>query len=248
MDCLEFENQLQDLLDRREDPRASALQLHASECVACGELLTGAATLLHGVHVWRKSLPAVQLVDRILSACDLINLGQIDVGSVVVEHARPIDGGDVRVNRSVPEKVQPGIRAWGLVAASAAALCFMFWSASAQKISQTGPRGYASSRGLKSKLDPIASAKPDLGTVLASAGKAYSHLAQETAVAAQDFALLMPSSGFFRSAELPRAGVKAPASDSRGLLPENIYPVGDSVENALQFLWQAVPGVEKSAS
>jgi hypothetical protein len=252
MECREFEIELQDRLDLRQDPRSPALQGHADSCEPCRTSLASAKLLLRGVTAWKKSLPTVELAARIAS-----QLGSVE-SPIHIASPREVVSHAVSDRRSGP--VYSGPFAWGLVTTSAAALCFMFCSAAFQQNSQSPSRNLANRQGSKSKalatvmVAPNGSsakqtgANPNLDTVLASAGQAYSHLAQETAAVAEDFALLMPTQGFFRASDPSRIDMDAVPSNSNGLLPETVYPVGDSVENALQYLWQAVPGTQKAAS
>jgi hypothetical protein len=256
MECREFEIELQDRLDLRQDPRSPALQAHAAGCEACATSLASAKLLLRGVAAWKMTLPTVELAARIASQLVTVE------SAAHIASPRDVASHVVSDRRSGP--VYSGPFAWGLVTTSAAALCFMFCSTAFQPNSQSPLRNLANRQSSKSKVsatamatpnvmrnEPAANQKdvnPNLNTVLASAGQAYSHLALETAAVAEDFALLMPAQGFFRDSDPSRIDKAAVPSNSNGLLPETVYPVGDSVENALQYLWQAVPGTQKAAS
>lgn len=236
MDCLEFEAQLDAVLDQRLDPRIPALQEHAETCLACRESLNGAIRVLRGVKAWRKTVPAVNLVDQV----------ELSNRASVTQQSR-----DVTV-RKREERPLGGVFSWSLAAVTAAAICLMFWAAPFPNGSRSSQRGVAKSGPVKPQAETLTPAPKHLEPanfeiVLASAEGAYSHLAEESVAVAQDFALLMPSSGLFRATDSPSKATQSSPSSMNGLLPTNVYPVGDSVENALQFLWQAVPSSEKSS-
>lgn len=242
MDCHEFESQVQDRMDQRQDPRSPALEAHAATCESCHDSLANALILLRGVAAWHGSMPSVDFVDRLALAGLVVNdpkTGPDRPDVVEVQKGtNPVTAGKLS-----------GALSWGMVATSAAALCFMFWPASNPQDPRAIQRSIASQRSSNEMRARPTPTEPDLETVLASAGQAYSHLARQTATAAaQDFALLMPSQGFFRSTKSSQTDVDPVPAKPSGLIPENVYPVGDSVENALHYLWRVMPGVEKSAS
>jgi len=245
MDCLEFENELQTELDERRDPNTPRLRAHAAECAPCRRSLTDAMLVLSGVFAWRKTLPSINLVD------------QIDYAQhPLIQRLQANDSPGSNLIRRAPGSWSEATFARALIAVSAAALCFMFWSAnSPSESTQIANRALVRARQLNSnQLSHSNSfqAEPNLVTtdlkmVLASAEGAYSHLAQESVAVAHDFALLVPPGGLFRSMNTSDSGVPPSSEKVQGLLPANVYPVGDSVESALQLLLQAVPGVEKSS-
>lgn len=68
MDCHQFEEQLNDRLDRRLSPSSSALIEHTRNCPPCFQMLKGAIVLQKGIGIWRSQpLPVIDIVDRVLA-------------------------------------------------------------------------------------------------------------------------------------------------------------------------------------
>jgi hypothetical protein len=264
MDCSEFEIRLAERLDLRQDLQSAGLHVHAESCESCRQSLLDAKILLQGVAAWRQSLQHFHVLER-------ISITELTRSIEQSPTAEKVTAEKVVV-RKADDRVRSGFLAWGLVGTSAAALCFMFGSAAFQQNSPLGQHRLVS-RHTDNSAERIAheithknhennvqtdasvptTAKPDLETVIASAGHAYSQLAQESAAAAKDFALLMPSRSLFTVSELPNSEDTAPnpgnspaPAKSNPMFPGTVYPVGDSVENALQFLWKSVPGMDRT--
>ena len=68
MNCLEFENRLQETLDHRESKATAELLAHAEICGACHELFTNFMTLERMVSTWKVHIPQVDLTNKILDA------------------------------------------------------------------------------------------------------------------------------------------------------------------------------------
>lgn len=68
MNCLEFENRLQETLDHRESKSTAELLAHAEICGACHELFTSFMTFERMVSAWKVHIPQVDLTNEILDA------------------------------------------------------------------------------------------------------------------------------------------------------------------------------------
>ena len=66
MTCLDFENRLNDLLDRRQQDLPAELTTHITHCVACREMHSRLTQLQDAVATWRELLPSTSLADTVL--------------------------------------------------------------------------------------------------------------------------------------------------------------------------------------
>ena len=66
MTCLDFENRLNDLLDRRQQDLPAELTTHITHCVACREMHSRSTQLQDAVATWREPLPSTSLADTVL--------------------------------------------------------------------------------------------------------------------------------------------------------------------------------------
>lgn len=258
MDCVEFETRLRDRLDQRLQPDTPELQVHVHDCHACRQVMSDAKLLLKGISAWKQAIPKIDLTDRLTFGGRLTFASQASSDATAASHTGP----SIR-SALIRTQVQPassGYLARGLIALTATALCYMFIAGPIRFTPQELRRELAQQQRNKPKSGvdqeihhvptvQAPSIRPDdLKIVLASAEGAYSHLANETVAVAQDFALLMPSGKLFgTSANTGVQDSDSPMLPASGILPTNVYPVGDSVESALQLLWQAVPGDNQSS-
>jgi hypothetical protein len=273
MDCHEFEKTLQVELDLRHDPRTAALEVHASECHQCSESLRSAVMLVRGVVQWRRSMPTVDLVDRIpLPMSQLVSAATSTTTSSST--AETGEASSPRFSRRLPDEYSASApQAWarGFLALSGCALVFMFLTTAfqvdtvqsrvvkrqqradvlTQRIARRGhPQTRSVDHSISAGVTPVEPEKAvdaDLELVLVSAGEAYSRLAEQTATAANDFSLLIPPKGLFTLSGMSEERSEAVPMRTDSMLPANVYPLGDSVQDALHLLLQAVPGVEKSS-
>ncbi|MES2789340.1 MAG: hypothetical protein V4719_06940 [Planctomycetota bacterium] len=231
MECLEFERLLEQRLDERLVPRCPELQTHAQTCVPCTFLLEDAELLSRGIAAWRGHLPAApsDLAARIT--------GQV---LAILPPQSPVRPPELRVDRrSSPNEPPRTWQTWAVLAGSVAAVWFVFLG--------TTPRPDRAERVASVPTSvPESKPKTDLGAVLVSAEGAYSKLATESLAAAQDFALLWPTSS---AASDAGSSPSAPGEDGSNWTPSlsrELAPIGNSVEDALDFLRRTVPRVEKS--
>lgn len=233
MECVEFEEMLQRRLDERLVPGCPELLAHAVTCPACQLLLEDAGLLSRGVAAWRMSLPVADsdLTSRITEDVLAVIRAEQTASPATIKLRREVGPGDA------PQSWQ----SWAVVAGTVAAICLVFLGSPARD-----PVVIRSVTLGRYEL-PVAAPKPkaDLGRVLVSAEGAYSHLANESLAAARDFALLWPA-GNVTSTD---ASKDPPAEDdAAGWSPdlsEELAPIGDSVEDAWNFLRRTVPQVEK---
>ncbi len=66
MTCLDFENHVHELLDRRQAELPDELSAHAAHCAACHELWGHLQQLQHAIAAWRTSSPTASLADAVL--------------------------------------------------------------------------------------------------------------------------------------------------------------------------------------
>lgn len=242
MDCREFEAELDRRLDERLDPRTPELTAHAERCVGCGELLRDAVLLLRGVTAWKQSLPA-------------------HAGDLAARITRDVSGAPgVRPQvRSSAEAGSGKWQAWIVVAGSIAAMWLMFVGSPFHHSRGTDHRVAAighlnSDASAPPTIDRVpatgrrAELDADLDTVLVSAEGAYSQLADKTLEAAQDFALLWPTSQAVSDSTSPSIKPQNPDTNWHQSWPRELTPIGNSIGDALDFLRRAAPQIEKSAS
>lgn len=238
MDCREFEAELDRRLDERLDPRVPELTAHAEHCVGCGERLRDALVLLRGVTAWKRGLPA-------------------HAGDLAARITRDVAGGTSArppVRRSA-EAESGKWQAWMVVAGSIAAMWLMLVGSPFQDSRGTDQRvaaiGYLNSKATTptaSDRVPVTTPQADLDTVLVSAEGAYSQLADKTLEAAQDFALLWPTSQAVSDTASPSSKPQSSDANWNQTWPRELTPIGNSIGDALDFLRRAAPNIEKSAS
>lgn len=236
MECQEFEAELDGRLDERLDPRSPELQAHAKSCANCEERLQQAIVLLCGIVIWRQAAPAPSgdLTARIANHVRLADFETRSVGS----DRTPVN--------------QSKWQAWAVAAAAMAAIWLVFVGANFDHSGQADHRMAAVGQRpigspTRAPVTPVPATPTDLGTVLVSAEGAYSQLATETLEAAQDFALLWPTSQAVSNAA-PSPAPHGPDTNWNQELSRELAPIGGSVTDALNFLWRAAPHVEKSAT
>lgn len=66
MTCLDFENRVNNLLDRRQQDLPAELATHVAHCAACREMHSRLTQLQDAVSTWREPLPFTSLADTVL--------------------------------------------------------------------------------------------------------------------------------------------------------------------------------------
>ncbi len=232
MECVEFEQLLQQRLDERLAPVCPELDSHAATCPACHLLLEDARLLSRGVAAWRMSAP--------VAPSDLASRITEQTLAIIRDHHTAAPTTIKRQQQVVPSDALQSWQSWAVLAGTVAAVWFVF-------LGSTVPHSTNSSRAVvrNGALTQQARPKADLGVVLVSAGGAYSHLANESLAAARDFALLWPAGS--GSATVDTSDPQSDEADTGWSpdLSEELAPIGDSVEDAWNFLRRTVPQVEK---
>ncbi len=262
MECPEFEILLNQRLDERSDPRCADLQAHAADCPACQLQLEDAGLVLRGVAAWRAGslVATTDLAGRIFEHArrELVSSGPLNthvyqsaVQSTVNQSAvnqstvnQSATHSEVRPNR-LPNRgeTRHSWHSWAVLAGTVAAVWFVL----AGSLLETPKRSQNDSTAIATiKPQPLTKTKVDLGTVLVSAEGAYSQVANDSFNAAQDFALLWPTTSSNADGALP--GPTTSDSEWNPGWTRELTPLGNSVEDAWEFLRRTVPRVDKSAS
>ena len=78
MQCREFDDRMNDVLDRRQVPERDALLLrHAGECLPCRQTLCGQAALLAGLELGETPQPSSQFAAAVLVQASVIPVATI---------------------------------------------------------------------------------------------------------------------------------------------------------------------------
>jgi hypothetical protein len=91
MTCLDFENRLNDWLDRRQQVLPDELAAHTAYCAACREMHSRMLQMQRAVTTWRESLPTTSMSDVVLRRL------RLEQDAAASDFA-------VRVSRSVPRE------------------------------------------------------------------------------------------------------------------------------------------------
>ena len=268
MECPEFELLLNQRLDERSDPRCADLQAHAAGCPACQLQLEDAGLVLRGVAAWRAGslVATTDLAGRIFEHArrELVSSGPLNTHvnqssvhqsavnqsavnqSAVNQSAvnQSATHSEVRPNRlSNRGETRHSWHSWAVLAGTVAAVWFVL----AGSLLETPKRSQSDSTAIATITpQPVTNPKVDLGTVLITAEGAYSQVANDSFNAAQDFALLWPTTSSNADAASP--GTTTSGSEWNPGWTRELTPLGNSVEDAWEFLRSTVPHVEKSAS
>lgn len=232
MECSEFKTLLQQRLDARLAPRGPELHSHAETCPDCSQLLLDAVLLSRGVAAWRASLP--------VSSGDLTSriVGQV---LTIMRAEQSVPQTAIRLTLQLAKHEAPHIwHTWALLAGTVAAVWFVFIGSAVHQQTDRMNRRVVTDGSRGQQSQPQA----DLGAVLVSAEGAYSQLATESLLVAQDLALLWPASSVPSTIPPPAPG--AAGLDWSPEWSRELAPISDSVEDAWDFLRRAMPQVSKS--
>jgi len=256
MNCTDFERHLNDLFGAAGLPNTAETPSHAAECPRCRETWERFRLLHEATDLWRKQTPEVDLSRAVVNS----------LGSRP-SSLEPVDEIDPRSSRSAARDVRARPRAAEtapiaargvlqegfslprrtlLAALAAAALLF------ALGLAWQSWRDEPAGAEMALKADPIADPAPrelDLRRAGLPAEPElpdpapYRDLVQQATGALGDVtAFVMPGS----NGGLPRAGEARTSADWIDGLQHQLRPIGRSLEDAFDFLWQAGESADRT--
>jgi len=238
--CTEFDRRLEAAIEERRLPEA-ALREHAAGCERCRAAWEQYALLDEAITAWRAGVPDVDLTDSVLSRLAFDSQTTAPAATVAAVHSR-------RRARWI-----------AVASASAAALLVALLLSPLARVNDapevagnqpvlpaTGPANSSTPEAAE-PLAPVVAVRPavdendddtELTLLVRDAGSAYLGLANGAAEAVAQGAMLLPA-----VALVSGDGVtvdEAPASwvDQ---FRRDLTPIGRNIENALEFLFDAVP-------
>lgn len=229
MNCSEFESNLEELVEARNETLSDSLATHVRECTACGQRWRDQQLLAAAVRAWRPVVVPQLLAESVLKQLDR-------------EH-QPRRASDTR----------PGTRTgtrWIVVTVAAACLLMLFGFGVSRPTRPTGPGGSLAGRTPESQ--EVASS---VVAVFQDLRSEYRELAAETSATARDFAVVLPVPSNAPWAEMGLADPTTKPVDTTDSSPdENIgnqrppgavtvlgRSIGSQISQAMDFLWVAVP-------
>jgi hypothetical protein len=230
MNCAEFDVELNRVLDRRTGEELAVLQPHAEQCADCRQALDRARGLLEAITAWRGAVPEVDLANAVVLAC-----AEVSPSPAAIENQsskRSVQtAGSVVVTASSSRHQRRAIYAT-LVALSSMLLLAVYLLSSNPESPTIVEKTPGLPREAPANKPPV---DPELA-LLDQAGDAYGRLAKSAAGALEEFAVIV----------IPGAGGAVPTvrtSDSADEpllegLQQQLQPVGRSLGNALDFLWE----------
>lgn len=118
MTCLDFENRLNDLFDRRQKDLPEELVAHMAHCAVCREMQTRLNQLQDAFTSWRVSVPPTPLADAVLQR--LQTERDAAASDVVVRKSRPATEA-----LHIPSHRHSPLHRWSAMLLSALALVIM---------------------------------------------------------------------------------------------------------------------------
>ncbi len=245
MNCTEFERTLHEAVESRQTPDSMEFRSHVEHCSACLALWSDFLILDQVVPPWKRRTNDVDLVDRVVAQMRVQTSADL-VGSVGADGVVP----------------QPriGVRQrWAVVAIAAAVLLLLLrpfglglqTSTPNSERDLSGVRDAAVRTDAGSLLVVVADGVPKFETraggqdeirevdaFIEDAGSVYMGLAREAADTVRDVAFLFPTFEEQRVSVEPESTLPNWLDD----FGENLQPIGRDVENAIEFLLDAVPG------
>lgn len=236
MNCVEFESELQRGLDRGSLGDEGALQGHLRTCEACRESWDRTRLLIEAISAWRLELPDVTLIEAVVAARESGRLPEVADPSDE-ELLRPVALTDSLMGRPAKSGLVASLRsrrAWFAlatgVAAVVAAAVFLPPGAPQQPLdpdlvqreSKSEPPGIP-------QFDPQPSINPR-GPV----DPEFSPLARSAVGVLEDFAWVVTPAPVAAD-DQRNAGEGELWIDS---LQHQLRPIGKSLGDALDFLWE----------
>jgi hypothetical protein len=269
MNCTEFEDRLNERFDASQKPRggrlgtgASAdLAEHVGECETCRALYERCQLLADCLCVWREQIPEVDLTEAVMSAHRL----QSTAGGPMRAAQSPAAGGTPSARPACRDLALSGSsglgarvvrrRALWLAAASLAAIAA--FALLIPRLGRVGPQSVPgpdvarardsqnqdsaiaarSDKQVKNRADPV-------DPVLDQAQVAYRDFAQKAAGALDEVAMFVrPLSSETRPHAEPGSEKGSGWIDG---LQHQLKPIGRSLDDAFDFLWQAGESADPS--
>jgi len=251
MNCMEFDQTLNECIESRRPAGVGPMREHAANCRACGKRWELEVILWRAIPIWKDQTPAVDLVDGVLGklafddqrsmksvrlSCDVAGLGEAD--------SRTQDS----IGR-VHRRMSPQQTGWQSIAilVTVASLLFMLAFTLArpvtvdQNIPPSGGQIAADNIEADNPLQQSNQDEPEIDSLLRDAGSAYLVLAEGAAHVLTDARMLLPPTDFNDS----EFGSDQDSSNQRasgsGKWRRELQHLGRDLENAVDFLLDAVP-------
>lgn len=253
MNCADFESLLQQHLDRDLILNDEAFRAHSESCRSCRVAWDQARLLADAIGAWRDQLPDVDLVDAVIAAHDLtraemprgiLSRGILAVTSVT--HPEPVP------QRSLPASATPGTSLPAtkrqlryLLTASVVAVL----AGAAFLLLRNPLRTTEQEPSIATHAQPDAppAGTPAIGenevALVHQATAAYDSLAQSAAGALEEFASIV-----IPARDAASAAPQKSAENDRWIdgLQDQLRPIGESLGDAFDFLWEAGQAPENS--
>lgn len=245
MNCTEFEHRLNEQLDARALDETPDMAGHIAECEPCRVFWESAQTLSDAISHWRNETPDVDLGSAVLARRALENAAAPAPQRIVrTPSPSPVRPRTTRLAQTVVLSQTGGGAGdaaartrWTLVASLAAMAALLALSAvpSFEDPAEIAARRSLSGSHVVSRSErPNHDRKTTIPLPLEDDGP-YATLGKQ---ASGVLAVLVP--GTATSGTTPAAGMPGGKDDSwLGGLQSQWQPVGESLGNALDFLWQA---------
>ena len=270
MDCIEFENRLNEQFGPARFEEAADLDCHAEQCPACRALLDQFRLVSDSLELWREQVPEVDLSEAIVSdrraavaawtahADERRLASSRRVSSAKLAHEFKSAQAGIVARPAVPGlggRVASRVWLAGVsLAALVVAAVFIFWPRedASQPIHRPQlagnterPAEVATEKGAEDQdvdRPPAAVPAPFPGPQ----GAAYYDLAQKAAGALDDVsAFVMTGTAALTPAS--EAGAQEAGGWIDGL-QHQLQPIGRSLDDAFDFLWQAGQSADSSQS
>ena len=224
MNCTEFEAALASSVETRQ-PLTTTAREHVTVCTECRIDFDVQQQLNAVIDVWRPVAPPLLLVSAVLS--ELAMQSAAGIPSVAIAAERPTS-----------RRIQSG-----RLAIASVATCLVLALVIGSRQTGRNPADLAQVR-LPQRADRISADEPldvaeTLTAVFSGLRSEYREMANDTTGVARELANALP-----QHVTIPAIPVRDEFERPRvaGNVARMWSPIGSRVENALGFLWQAVPG------
>ena len=250
MNCTDFERHLNDLFGAAGLPHAAETPSHATQCPRCRETWERFRLLHEATDLWRKQTPEVDLSRAVVRSLSLPQ-SRLAPGDKIDSHSSRSAARDARAAERAARggfREDFSLRRRTLLATLAAAtllfalgLAWQFWRnepAGGKMARRVDPVADPAPRELDPQRAGLPDAEPDLPDPAP-----YRDLVQQATGALGDVAaFVMPGS----NRSMPRAGEARTSADWIDGLQHQLRPIGRSLEDAFDFLWQAGESADRT--